>query len=166
MKESITRRRFLKVSGITVATPSLIKGGKVLLDNLGVELLEKTSLAKVANKPANRPAQKKGKLDERLDWIFDLWDVPGSNSRGIEGWNESGLWSFYFDSETGEVDYGFFFDYRDRTFLKLDFYYEHKTLSQLRAEGVSWPEINRLHYEGFSNNRGYICFPDEELPAV
>jgi hypothetical protein len=148
MKDNMTRRRFLKVSGITVATPSVIKGVKRLF---GYDAGTKTSL--------NRGAQKKGKLDERLECISDVWDVPGSYSLGVEGWNESGLWRFFADSNTGEISWGFLFDYRERPFMKYDVgFSKPRTLAQLRADGVPWEEIDRLHYEGVSNKPKYKLF--------
>jgi len=142
MKDNITRRRFLKVVGITVATPSVIKG-----------LLEQDDKIET---PSSRPVQKKGKLDERLEWISVHWEVSKANFLGVEGWNESGFWSSYHDLDTGRIIYGFFSDYRGRPFKNYDVgFSEPRTLAQLRADGVPWKEINRLHHEGFSNNPGY-----------
>ena len=138
MEEGITRRSFLRSSGLAVAALVLVG----LPDS-----------SRAGNYLHVRPEQQES--DERLAWIKEVWKVPSTGHVGIEGWNESGLWSFYLDSKTGQVVSGLFSDYRGITFRKNDFNDEHKTLAQLRSEGVSWEEIDRLHYEGFSCNPGH-----------
>lgn len=137
MKEEMTRRSFLKSSGLATASFVLVGFSRNSRAGSSVNV---------------RPGRQES--DERLEWIKEVWKVPSTGHVGVEGWNESGLWSFYHDSRTGQVVSGWFFDYRDTTFMKHDFNYEQKTLAQLLAEGVPWEEIDRLHYEGFSRNPG------------
>ncbi len=140
MKGEITRRAFLKGISGAVVFPSIVTG----LDR---------ATHKLANS-SDKLISDLQESNERLEWIVDVWRVSGRKVVGVEGWNESGLWSFYCNSSTGEVISGIHFDYRDVPFMKYDGY-KFKTLSQLRAEGTSWGEINRLHYEGFARNPGY-----------
>lgn len=137
MKEGMTRRSVLEMGGLAAA--SFVLAGLPSGSGAGNSLDVRSG---------------QSETDERLKWIKEVWKVPSTGHVGIEGWNESGLWSFYYDLSTGQVASGFFFDYRDTPFMKYDGY-EPKTLAQLRAEGVPWEEIDRLHYEGFSRNPGY-----------
>jgi hypothetical protein len=137
MKKGMTRRSFLRNSGLVTAS--------LALAGLSINFRAGSSL----NLHLERQES-----DERLEYITERWRT-GRGHVEIEGWNSSGLWSFYCDEKTGRITGGFYWNYRDAPFMKYDGY-EHKTLAQLRAEGVSWEEIDRLHNEGFSRRPDYI----------
>ena len=99
-------------------------------------------------------------MKERLEWIHDVWETE--DVFGVEGWNESGLWSYYLKKNNGKIDSAVVLNYENLPFSKKD----SKTIPQLRAEGVSWEEINRLYYEGFAldpKRPGCVSFVNEEL---
>lgn len=133
MKKGLSRREFLGGLAVTVAFPSVIEG-----------LAGKTPVSKKENKI---------KLPVKLEHISELWKIPGEPTIGIEGWNKKGLWSFYYNTDNGEMIHGVFFNYQHIVFMRYDD--KKRTLAELRADDVPWPEIHRLHAEGFSWNPGY-----------
>jgi len=129
--EKLKRRDFLRKS-LAVSAAVVIPSALECLSYIGDDKADKT-----------------GVPSEALKYITWVHQVPKRNRVYISGWNDDGLWGHTCSLDTGEIRHSFHIDYRNVPFLKND--REHRTLAQLRAEGVSWREIHKLYKNGLAS---------------